>query len=75
MSHLIAVCSGKGGVGKTFTCINLAAALRDLGKKVLIVDADMGLGNAQLMLGVSPKFTLSDYILDGMPLALSLIHI
>lgn len=69
MSHLIAVCSGKGGVGKTFTCINLAAALRDLGKQVLIVDADMGLGNAQLMLGVSPKFTLSDYILDGMPLA------
>ena len=69
MSHLIAVCSGKGGVGKTFTCINLATALRDLGKQVLIVDADMGLGNAQLMLGVSPKFTLSDYILDGMPLA------
>lgn len=69
MSHLIAVCSGKGGVGKTFTCINLAAALRDLGKEVLIVDADMGLGNAQLMLGVSPKLTLSDYVLDGMPLA------
>ena len=69
MSHLIAVCSGKGGVGKTFTCINLAAALRDLGKEVLIVDADMGLGNAQLMLGVSPKLTLSDYVLDGIPLA------
>jgi flagellar biosynthesis protein FlhG len=69
LSHLIAVCSGKGGVGKTFTCINLAAALRDLGKEVLIVDADMGLGNAQLMLGVSPKLTLSDYVLDGMPLA------
>jgi len=69
LSHLIAVCSGKGGVGKTFTCINLAAALRDLGKEVLIVDADMGLGNAQLMLGVSPKLTLSDYVLDGIPLA------
>jgi flagellar biosynthesis protein FlhG len=68
LSHLIAVCSGKGGVGKTFTCINLAAALRDLGREVLIVDADMGLGNAQLMLGVSPKLTLSDYVLDGIPL-------
>ena len=75
MSHLIAVCSGKGGVGKTFTCINLAAALRDLGKKVLIVDADMGLGNAQLMLGVSPKLTLSDYILDGKPLTEVITHL
>ena len=63
MSHLIAVCSGKGGVGKTFACVNLAAALRDLGENVLLVDADMGLGNAQLMLGVSPTATISDYIL------------
>ena len=68
MSQLISVCSGKGGVGKTFTCVNLAKALHDLGKEVLIVDADMGLGNAQLMLGVSPKYTLSDYILGDVPL-------
>ena len=68
MSHQLAVCSGKGGVGKTFTCINLARALRDLGENVLIVDADMGLANAQLMLGISPEMTIADYLLRDVPL-------
>ena len=68
MAHLIGVCSGKGGVGKTFISAHLGIALHNLGKKVLIVDADMGLANAQLMLGVSPSSTISDYVLDGKPL-------
>ncbi|MAI42670.1 MAG: hypothetical protein CMP95_09435 [Gammaproteobacteria bacterium] len=68
MTHLIAVCSGKGGVGKTFISAHLGIAIHKLGKKVLIVDADMGLANAQLMLGVSPKSTISDYVLGGKPI-------
>ena len=68
MSRQIGICSGKGGVGKTFTCINLAQALQDLGEKVLIVDADMGLANAQLMLGISPELTVADYVLRDIPL-------
>ena len=68
MSRQIAVCSGKGGVGKTFTCINLARSLRDLGQDVLIVDADMGLANAQLMLGISPEMTIADHVIREIPL-------
>ena len=62
MSRQVAICSGKGGVGKTFTSISLALALRDMGKNVLLVDADLGLANAQLMLGVSPELTIADYV-------------
>jgi flagellar biosynthesis protein FlhG len=58
----VAVCSGKGGVGKTFSAVNLAHAISLTDQKVLLVDADMGLANAQLMTGVSPSFTVSDYL-------------
>lgn len=62
MSRRVAICSGKGGVGKTFTSVSIALALRDLGRDVLIVDADLGLANAQLMLGVTPEFNMAGYI-------------
>ena len=56
--RVVAVTSGKGGVGKTSVVINLAYALTKLGKKVLIFDADLGLGNIDVMLGIAPKYNL-----------------
>jgi flagellar biosynthesis protein FlhG len=58
--HIIAVTSGKGGVGKTFTSANLAAALARAGRKVLVLDADLGLANLDVVLNLFPKITLHD---------------
>ncbi len=58
--EIYAVTSGKGGVGKTNISINLALLLRRLKKNVLLVDADIHLGNVDLMLGIRPKGTLAD---------------
>lgn len=73
--RVIAVTSGKGGVGKTNVVANLAYSLRELGSKVCILDADLGLGNIDVLLGLAPKFnihhvllgekTLSEIIVDG----------
>jgi len=59
-SNIIAVTSGKGGVGKTFVSANLAAALAGHGKKVLVLDADLGLANLDVVLNLYPKVTLHD---------------
>ena len=55
-----AVTSGKGGVGKTFLAANLAAALARRGRRVLVLDADLGLANLDVLLNLSPKITLHD---------------
>jgi flagellar biosynthesis protein FlhG len=58
--RVIAVASGKGGVGKTSVCVNLAAALVNAGQRTLLLDTDLGLANVDVMLGLSPRFTLAD---------------
>ncbi len=57
---ITAVTSGKGGVGKTFVSANLAAALARNGRRVLVLDADLGLANLDVMLNLFPKVTLHD---------------
>lgn len=58
--RVISVTSGKGGVGKSNVVANLALAMSRLGRKVLIIDADLGLGNINLLLGIRPVYTLND---------------
>jgi len=60
MPHIVAVTSGKGGVGKTFVAANLAAALARGGRRVLVLDADLGLANLDVVLNLFPKITLHD---------------
>ena len=59
-ARILAVTSGKGGVGKTFLSANLAAALARLGRRVLVLDADLGLANLDVVLNLHPKVTLHD---------------
>lgn len=60
--RVIAVASGKGGVGKTNVTVNLATAFSRLGRKTMILDADLGLANVDLMLGLQPQYNLSHVI-------------
>ncbi len=60
LGKVVAITSGKGGVGKTFVSANLAAALAKLGLRVLVLDADLGLANLDVVLNLYPKITLHD---------------
>lgn len=62
LTRVICVTSGKGGVGKTNFTLNLALALRENDKKVVIIDADLGLANIEILLGIKPKYGLLDLI-------------
>jgi len=64
-SRIIAITSGKGGVGKTNVAVNLAIALSKDNNRVALVDADTNLANIDLLLGIRPQRTLADVILNG----------
>ncbi len=62
--RVMAVASGKGGVGKTNVSINVGLAMVAEGKKVMLLDADLGLANIDIMLGLHPKYNLS-HVING----------
>jgi flagellar biosynthesis protein FlhG len=63
-ARILAVTSGKGGVGKTNVVANLAASLAEMGKRVIVLDADFGLANLDVMLGLNPRYHLG-HVLFG----------
>ncbi|HUH36319.1 MAG TPA: MinD/ParA family protein [Spongiibacteraceae bacterium] len=62
--QVIAVTGGKGGVGKTNVAINLSVCLAQMGRRVALLDADLGLANIDILLGLNPRHTLED-VLEG----------
>jgi flagellar biosynthesis protein FlhG len=65
LARVITVTSGKGGVGKSNTAINLAIQFKKKGQRVIILDADFGLANIEIMFGTVPKHNLCDLIYQG----------
>lgn len=65
LARVITVTSGKGGVGKSNTAINLACHFKKMGQRVIILDADFGLANIEIMFGTVPKHNLCDLIYQG----------
>jgi len=65
VARVITVTSGKGGVGKSSISVNLAIQLSRMGKKVIIFDADFGLANIEIMLGIRPQYNLADLMFRG----------
>ncbi|MCL5256763.1 MAG: MinD/ParA family protein [Chloroflexi bacterium] len=68
-ARLLAFASGKGGVGKTTMVANLALALAESGHRVMVLDADLGLANIDLLFGISPTYTLGNVVRGEQSLA------
>lgn len=65
VARVITVTSGKGGVGKSSLSVNLAIQFSRMGKKVIVFDADFGLANIEIMLGIRPQYNLADLMFRG----------
>ncbi|OFE12413.1 hypothetical protein PHACT_04075 [Pseudohongiella acticola] len=66
--HVIAITSGKGGVGKSSISVNLGIALSRMGRKVCLLDADTGLANINILLGLTPKLSLEHVLFGHKPI-------
>lgn len=65
VARVITVTSGKGGVGKSNISVNLAIQMSRIGKRVVVLDADFGLANIEVMLGIRPKYSMADMMFRG----------
>ena len=65
MATSIAICSGKGGVGKSNITVNLAMVIQSMGKRVAILDADFGMANSHILMGINPEHYISEAIISG----------
>ena len=73
-TRVISITSGKGGVGKTNIATNLAYALAQAGRKVLVFDADLGLANIDILLGITPEYTIEHVIKGKKRLSDVIVH-
>lgn len=74
LTQVIAITGGKGGIGKTNIAVNIGAILSRLGKKVCLLDADFGLPNVDIILGLNPKLTLENVFNHECSLQEAIIH-
>lgn len=74
IANVIAVASGKGGVGKTWLSISMAQALSKLGQRVLLFDGDLGLANIDVQLGIQPGMDLGTALERHLPLSRAVIN-
>lgn len=74
-ARTVAITGGKGGVGKTSLAVNLGLALAASGRKTLLVDVDLGLASADLLLGLAPERSLAEVVLDDLPVRQALVRL
>ncbi len=67
-TQVIAVVSGKGGVGKSVFCVNFMAALNENGKKAIAIDLDIGMGNVEFLLGSQARYSIMDMVKQRLPI-------
>lgn len=74
-ARIISIASGKGGVGKTSVAASLAWSLSRMGKRVCLLDADLGLSNIDILLNLTPKYTLDDVLFHDVSVEKTLIRV